>query len=98
MRRVACLAPVHTNGGMLVKERATLVRVAFQAGLFILETSVDEMRPASHFPRPPARAMGIVAVRTGHESLIYPVFEGLRKLCPDIVVATVADFYLFLRK
>ncbi len=36
VRRVTGFATIHADGGMLKKKRSALVRVAFEAGLFVL--------------------------------------------------------------
>ena len=95
MRNMASFATVHTSRSVLKHKRPTLVGVALQAGLFVVQ-------PLIHHPgtpgSPPRRRIGsvrIVAVTTCHESFIDAMFEGHRKLRADIGMALVAKIHLF---
>ncbi len=93
---VACLAPVHAGREMLKRERSTLVGVALQAGLFVVQTLIDHAGTSSGAPGWGVRAMGIVAVRARHEALIDPVLERHRELGAHVRVAVVAEIHLLL--
>lgn len=96
MGGMAGFTPIHADGGMFKEERAALVGVAFHASLFVLQPGIDKMGPAARFPNRGVRTVGIVTIRTGHESLIHAVLEGHGKLRPHVIVAAITDISLLL--
>jgi hypothetical protein len=94
MWRVAGLAPIDAKGSVFVEEWPALVGVTFQASLFVLERGVDHMGPASHLPGGSVDTMRIVTVGADHKALVDAVFEGLRELSANVIMAAVANVHL----
>jgi hypothetical protein len=91
MRGMTGLATVNPNSRMLIEEWSTFVGVALQTRLLVLQARIHQVGPPAHFPGRSICAVWIVAVRAAHKPLVHPVLEGLRKLCPNIVMTPVAD-------
>ena len=96
--RMTDLTPIDAGSGVFENEGAALVDMALQTGLLVLETGFNHMRAPTHFPSWRVGTVGVMAVRTVHKPFVHPVFERLRELRADVIVATVADFALPLRE
>jgi len=94
MWRVAGFTSIDSYGGVFIKEGASFIGMAFQARLLILQARVDHEWAAAHLPRGTVSPMRVMTIRTGHETLVDPVFGCLGKLGSNVVVATVTDFSL----
>ena len=93
---MAGFAAFDANGLVLIDERATLFRVALQAGLFVGERLVHHSRTGSHPPSGREGAMGVVAIGAGHEPFVDAMLEGHGKLPADIGVAAITEVSLAL--
>jgi len=98
MRRVACLAAVNSDGGVLVEEWAAFIDMAFQAGLFVLQAGIDHVRATAHLPNRCICTVRIVAIRTGHEPFVDSMLKRLGELRANIVMAAIANFRLAFRQ
>jgi hypothetical protein len=90
MRNMAGFAAVDPQGGVLKGEGATLIRVALQARLLIVESLIHHPGPAtSGSPGRRIGSVGIVAVRASHEALVHAMLEGHGELGADIRMAFI---------
>ena len=88
---MASFATVNPNRCVLIEERSPFIGVALHTRLLVLQARIDKVRTPAHFPGRSICTVWIVAIRTRHESLVHSVFKRLRKLRPNIVMATVAN-------
>jgi len=91
---VAGGAAIDAEGGVFEGEGAAFVGVALEAGHFAGGGGLDEAGAGAHGPGGGGGAVGIVAVRTGHEPFVDAVFGGERELGADVRVACVAEVTL----
>jgi len=91
MRSVAGLTAINTNGSVLKDERASLIRMAFEARLFVGHDFLNEAWARRHPPSGSKGAVGIVAVRARHHAFLDAVFEGHRELHAHIGVALFTE-------
>lgn len=94
MRIMAGFASVHSYGSVLKYERTALLRVTFEARLFVRHCLIYHARASRHSPGGRESAVGIVAIGAGHESLVDTMFEGHRELGANAGMASVAQFCL----
>lgn len=98
MREMAGLAAIHPDRGMLENERASLVGMTFQAGLFVPERLVHHAWARRHAPRGRRSAVRIMTVRALHNAFVHPVLERHVELRPHRTVAAIAQIRLGLRQ
>lgn len=96
MWRVAALAAVHPDRGVLEQKRSAFIVVTFQTWLFIPERMLHHPGTRSHAPVRCRGAMGIMAIRTGHNPFVHSMLERHVELCPNRRVAVVAKRTLSL--
>jgi hypothetical protein len=87
---MAGLTTIDANRGVLIKEWPALIGMAFETRLLVLQARIHQVRTPAHFPGRPICSVYVVAIRARHEPLVHAVFKRLRKLRPNIIVATVA--------
>lgn len=93
---MAGLAAIDANRKMFKSKGSALVGVAFEAGFLVGQRLVHHAGAATASPCRNIGAVGVMAVRALHESLIHAVLEGHRELRPNIGMATVAKVSLTL--
>ncbi len=96
VRIMAGLAALDANRLVLVDEGAAFFRVALQAGLFIGKHLFHHTGTGGHAPGRCEGAVGIVAIRAGHESFVDAVLEGHGELAANVGVAAITEVGLAL--
>lgn len=96
MGLVARGAAVDFAGLVGEDERAAFIDVALHAGLFARVRFVEHFRRLAHAGGGRGAAVGIVAIRAGHEAFVDAVFGGEIELGADVSVALIAEFAFVL--
>ena len=91
---MAALATIHADGRMFKDKGAALLRVAFEAWLFIRESLIHHAWAGGHPPGWREGSVRIMAIGARHETLIYAVLKGHRELCSNTSVAPIAKVCL----
>ena len=93
---VTTVAAIDAEGGVFKKERAALVSVALDAGLFIGLGVLLHAGPLAHAPSGGRGAMGLVAVGALDGAFVDAMLEGHGELGLHVGVAVVAEVLLLV--
>ena len=94
VRPVAGLATLDSHRGVLEHERAAFIGMTADAGLLIAGVLLHHARTLPVAPGGSERAVGIVAIRTLHETLIHAVLGRHFELGADVGVTGVTEIGL----
>jgi hypothetical protein len=96
MGTVADLAAIHANSRMFEHEWSALVGMTLEARLLVGKGLLHHARAVRHPPGWRGRSVGIMAIRTVHETFVNPVLKRHGELGSNGKMTAVAKLSLLL--